>query len=118
MPAVMLRAKLKGKGGEVEVPAYANSLSDFVIITGKVVKKIKPESMGFDEVLEVAGGKKVGGPAYQIRVEIEDLETKEKREAQVEAVWLKGEKVCLLGIEALEKLGILLDVKSGKYKLI
>lgn len=118
MPAIMMKAKLKGRRGEIEIPVFANSLSDFVIVTGEVIKKINPEPMGFEEELEVAGGDKVRGPAYLIRVKVRDPETKEKREAEVEAVWLKREKVCLLGIEALEKLGISLDMKNGKYKLV
>lgn len=40
MPAVLIRAKLKGKEKEIEIPMYANSLADFVILTDDVVKAL------------------------------------------------------------------------------
>jgi predicted aspartyl protease len=115
MPAVLIRAKVKGKAKEAEVPFFANSLADFVILTEKVAKDIEPEVLGYEEELEVAGGKKVRGPLCRVKIEVQNPQTGEIRGEEVEAVILKKEKICVLGIKALEKLGIVLDMKEGKY---
>jgi len=117
MPAVLIRTRVKGRSKEIDVPMYANSLADFVILTDDVVKAIDPEPLGIEEELEVAGGKRVKGPLYLVRIEVQNLETKKKKEVEVEAVMLKKERVCVLGIKALEKLGIILDMERGKYTL-
>lgn len=45
-------------------------------------------------------------------------ESNEERREEVEAVILKGQEEPLAGISTLEKLGVLLDMKNGKFRLI
>lgn len=116
MPEVIIPAKIRGRK-EVRVAMLANTLSDFVILTADVAKSIEPELLGYEEELEVGGGGVVRGPLCNIGVEVEDPDTKEVRREVVRAVILEGERDCIIGIEALEKLGVILDLRRGKFKL-
>ena len=115
---IIIPVKIKGKGGEVEVKMLANSAADLIVLTRSVFEKIKPERMGYEVELIKVGGDKEVLPVFSAEIEVEDPETRERRKENVEVVVSGNQDICLLGYEAMEKLGILLDIKRGKYRLI
>lgn len=116
MPVIEIKTAFKGRKGTKSAIAAANTLSDLVILTKEIVDAVDPEPLHYEEELVVGGGGTVRGPAYRIEVRVKDKSGRE-RKAKVKAVLLEGEKVPILGIEALEKLRILLNVPEGTFEL-
>jgi predicted aspartyl protease len=114
MPVIKIRTSFEGRSGVKTTTALANSLSDFVIITKQVADAIDPEPLGYEQELEVGGGGTIRGPVYRVKVQVKD-EKSEEREAEVKAILLEGERIPILGLEALEKLRILLDIPEGRF---
>lgn len=118
MPEVLIPAELKGEKGRMRAIMLANTGSDLVILTEKVAKKIGPTFMGHATDLEVGGGRTVKGQVCLIGISVKDPETGESRSEMVEAAVVKGQKELLMGISALERLGVMLNLKEGKFRLI
>lgn len=97
---------------------YANTLSDFLILTEDVAKQINPKILNYEEEIEVGGGGKVKGKACIVALKVKDPKTKIERQEDVEAVILKGEKYCVIGHETLEKLKIKVNPTTGEYEFI
>jgi predicted aspartyl protease len=117
MVKVVIKAKIKGRK-EIKIPMYANTLSDFLILTEDVAKKIDPEILGYEEEIEVGGGGIIKGKVCLVKLKVEDPKTKEEREEQVEAVILKGERYCVLGHETLERLRVKINPTTGEFEFI
>jgi predicted aspartyl protease len=118
MPEVLIPAELKGEKGKVKTIMLANTGSDLVILTEKVAREIEPTFMGHTIDLEVGGGATIKGQACVVEISVKDPETGESRSEVVEAVVVKGQRELLMGISALERLGVLLNLKEGKFQLI
>lgn len=109
------KVKVKGKG-EVRVDFFVNSFSDYVILPPEIVEKIKPKILREVEEIDTPGGPRKG-PLFLVTLEVEDPETKERRSAEVEALMLEKEPP-VIGIRALSDLGIQIDFKRRKYRLV
>ena len=116
MPEVLIPTRLKGEL-EKEVIMLANTGSDLVILTEEIANEIRPKLLKRKIELKVGGGGLVRGQACLIDVSVKDPESGEERGGEVEAVIVEGQEEPLMGISALEKLGIILDIKMGKFKL-
>lgn len=109
------KAKVKGKE-EQEVNLFVNSFSDYVILPPEIIERIKPKILKEVEEIDTPGGPR-RGTLFLITLEVEDPETKERRSAEVEALMLENEPP-IIGIRALTELGIQIDFKRKKYKLV
>lgn len=118
MPEVLIPAELKGKKGMKEIIMLANSGSDYTILPTSIANEIGPKKLGRKIELKVGGGGMVKGELCLIEIKVRDPESKEERSEEVEAIILKGQDEPLAGISTLEKLGILLDMKNGKFKFV
>jgi len=116
LPEVLIPAELEGIKGKIEVIMLANSGSDYVILPKNIADKIKPKIFKREAKFKVAGGKTVKGNLCLVKIRVKDPESNEERCEEVEAVILGGQDEPLAGISALERLGILLDMKKGKYR--
>lgn len=118
MPEVLIPAELKGKKGTKEIIMLANSGSDYTIIPKNIADEIGPKKLGRKIELKVGGGGIVKGELCLIDIKVKDPESNEERSEEVEAVILRGQEEPLAGISTLERLGILLDMKNGKFKFV
>lgn len=115
---IVIDSKVKGRKEEITVPLYANTFSDFLILTGDVAEKIDPKPLGYEEEVEVGGGGKIKGKACLVKLRVKHPKTKEERETETEAIIVEGEKYCVLGHETLEKLRIRLNPTTGEFEFI
>jgi len=118
LPEVLIPAELKGKKGIKEIMMLANSGSDYTILPESIANEIEPKKLKREIELRVGGGGIVKGELCLIEIKVKDPESNEERREEVEAVILKGQEEPLAGISTLEKLGVLLDMKNGKFRLI
>ncbi len=116
MPEVLIPAELKGEKGIKEIIMLANSGSDYTILPENIANEIGPKKLKRKIELRVGGGGIVKGELCLIEIKVRDPESNEERSEKVEAVILRGQEEPLAGISTLEKLGILLDMKRGKFK--
>ena len=114
---IFIEAIVRGEE-EAKASMLANSGSDLVVLTKDLAEKVKPKSTGLKIEMIKVGGERENHELFEIEVEVEDPETKERRKEKVHAIISEHQDVPLLGYEAMEKLGILLDIKRGKYRLI
>lgn len=118
MPEVLIPAELKGEKGKIKTIMLANTASDLVVLTEEAAKEIKPALLRPTIDLEIGGGKIIKGKACIVEVSVRDPETNECRSEVVEAVVVKGQRELLMGVSALERLGVILNLKEGKFRLI
>jgi predicted aspartyl protease len=116
MPEVLIPSTLKGRKGKKDVVMLANSGSDYVVLTPEIAREIGPEPMGKEIELLVGGGGIVKGKSCMVEIAVKC--GRERRKVKVEAVILDQQEEPLIGIRALEKLGILLDMKNGEFKFL
>lgn len=116
MEGVWEKVKFKGVGGEVVEEAFFNSGSDYVVLTREIAERIKPKNLKIKAVFETAK-KSVVFPedVYEVEIEIEDPETKEKRKEKVKAIVTERD-FPLVGLEAMGKFKIILDIPEGKIR--
>ena len=112
MPAIWLEVKFKGKKGEVEALSLLNSGSDIVVLPKVIANEISPVHSGRIKV-ELANGKIIKRDAYYIEIEVKNIETGKKRRAKVLAT-IEKRDYPLIGVAALEKLKLMLDIVNGK----
>jgi hypothetical protein len=94
MPLVYTLAKFKGRKGEVEVPAIANSGAELVVLTKELAEQIDPEPLTKEKVdVEVAGGIKLKSAVYLVEVEVKDPDTGERRRELVHAIILPDQDI-------------------------
>lgn len=112
---IYLKAKLKGEK-EIEIWIQANSGSDFVVLPRKIIEEIKPRKIKQKIRSFVVGGEEIESPLYEVKIEVEDPKKKIKRSCKAEAIMVE-EEMPLLSHEAMGKLGLILDLENGTYKL-
>lgn len=110
---ILAKVKLKGRKGEKEVLMLVNSGSDFTVISEKLRAEIDPKPLGKKIELEIAGGGRIKGEIFKVRLEMED-ERKIKRKLETEVVMIGSENI--LGNRDLSKMGAILDLRRGKIR--
>jgi len=114
---IFIEVKLKGEK-EKAVKMLANSGSDLIVLTKKLAEEIKPRETGNEVEIVKVGGEKEKKKLYEVEAEVADPETREKRRETGYAIISEEQDIPLLGYEIMEKLGILLDIKKGKFRLV
>lgn len=64
----------------------------------------------------MGGGGKIEAPLFEIEIEVEDPETKKIKSVKTNALGIEGEEP-IIGIDALNKLGLKIDFEKGMYRL-
>jgi predicted aspartyl protease len=80
------------------------------------VEEVKPKLMRIRERIDTPGGTREG-PLFLAELEVEDPQSGKRRSAEVEVLMLEGEPP-VMGIRALEGLGIEVNFKERTYRLV
>ena len=112
MPPVWCTVILRGNEGEIRTEALLNSGSDVIVLPLSIARKIGPKPSGEAEV-ELADGRSLVRKTYEVEIEISEEETSRIRKTRASAT-IERRDYPLIGTEAMEKLGINLDIVRGK----
>jgi predicted aspartyl protease len=93
---IYCKAKIKGTKEEVEVKAFLNSGSDFVVLPRSIAEKIFPNPIGEAKFM-LADGSEVRRKVYEIEVEIEDY--KKRRKSCKSLATIEERKDVLIGFD-------------------
>lgn len=115
MPPIWCDTAIKGEKGEVKTEALLNSGSDVVVLPEELVPEIQPKPSG-TVVVELADGRAIRREAHEIEIEVVD-ERGETRRTKTQAT-IEKRDYPLIGALAMEKLGIVLNMKEGKISFV
>jgi len=108
---VYCKGKIKGTKGEVEIKAFLNSGSDYVVLPRTIAEKILPKPIGEAKFM-LADGSEVRRKVYEVEVEIEDHNGKRRSCKSFATVEERND--VLIGFDVMKKLKLILNLAKRK----